>query len=143
VLYSKQCRCRSTVARKNSLERKYGFSWFGSSRTMKNSPRQLLLLHQTLQLALYIEAGSILLASAKPRFIRRDCQMVKRDLSQWRRASHHSSRRFTLHMVVLSLCAAARPWKPISLSFGLIVIVLKLFPEAVWNSRVRVATEDR
>ena len=54
-----------------------------------------------------------------------DCQMVKRDLSlqrthfhcsrvQWRRALHQCSRRLALCMVILGLCAAARPWKPIS-----------------------------
>jgi len=37
---------------------------------MKNSLRPLFLLHQTLQLALCIWAGSVLLASAKPTFIR-------------------------------------------------------------------------
>ena len=37
---------------------------------MKNSPRPLLLLHQTLPLALCIEAGCVLLAPAKHRFVR-------------------------------------------------------------------------
>ena len=37
----------------------------------KKSPRPLFLIHQTLQLALCIGAGSILLASAKPRFVGR------------------------------------------------------------------------
>jgi hypothetical protein len=81
----------------------------------------------------------------------RDCQMVKRDSSlqrkcfhcsrvQWRWALYHSSRRFTLHMLILGLCAAARPWKPISRSSRWTVIVLTLLPEAVWNSVVSVAT---
>ena len=54
-----------------------------------------------------------------------DCQMVKRDSSlqrkrfhcsrvQWWRALHHSSRRLALHMLILGLCAAARPWKPLN-----------------------------
>uniref|UniRef100_A0A4W5RQN9 sn-1-specific diacylglycerol lipase ABHD11 n=1 Tax=Hucho hucho TaxID=62062 RepID=A0A4W5RQN9_9TELE len=47
---------------------------------MKNSPSPLFLLHQTLQLALCIGAGSVLLTTAKQ--IRPSaCQMVKRDLS--------------------------------------------------------------
>uniref|UniRef100_A0A4W5JR66 Ig-like domain-containing protein n=1 Tax=Hucho hucho TaxID=62062 RepID=A0A4W5JR66_9TELE len=36
---------------------------------MKNSTRPLFLLHQTLQLALCIGTGSVLLASTKPRFV--------------------------------------------------------------------------
>ena len=50
-------------------------------------------------------------------------------LLQWWRASHPSSRSLVLCMLILDLCAAARPWKPIS-----------------WSSRgsvVSVATEDR
>ena len=46
-------------------------------------------------------------------------------------------------MVILGLCAAARPWKPFSCSSCLTVIVLKLLAEAVWNLLVSVATEDR
>ena len=42
----------------------------GPSPNHETSPRPLFLLHQTLQLALCIEAGSVLLASAKPRFVR-------------------------------------------------------------------------
>uniref|UniRef100_A0A8C8M514 Lipid droplet-associated hydrolase n=1 Tax=Oncorhynchus tshawytscha TaxID=74940 RepID=A0A8C8M514_ONCTS len=56
--------------------------------TMKNSPRPLFLIHQTLQLALYFGAGSVFLASAKPRFV---CQMVKRD-SSFQRTHFHCSR---------------------------------------------------
>ena len=48
---------------------------------MKNSHRPLFLLHQTLQLALCIGAGSVFLASAQPRFIDRDGQMMKCDSS--------------------------------------------------------------
>jgi hypothetical protein len=59
---------------------------------------------------------------------------------QWRRALHHSSRRLVLHMVNLRLCAAVRPWKPISSSSWPTVIVLL---EAVLNSVERHATEDR
>jgi hypothetical protein len=98
------------------------WNYRGLARTMENSPRPLFLLHQTSQLALCIQTGSILLASAKPRFVS-DCQMVKCDLSfqtsrihcsrvQWRQALHHSSR--CLRMVILGLCASAGPWKPIS-----------------------------
>ena len=32
-------------------------------------------------------------------------------LLQWQRALHHSSQRLALRMVILGLCAAARPWK--------------------------------
>uniref|UniRef100_A0A8C7SGA2 Uncharacterized protein n=1 Tax=Oncorhynchus mykiss TaxID=8022 RepID=A0A8C7SGA2_ONCMY len=39
------------------------------TQTRKNSPRPLFL-HQTLQLVLCIGAGSVLFASAKPRFVR-------------------------------------------------------------------------
>jgi hypothetical protein len=81
-----------------------------------------------------------------------DCQMVKRDLSlqrthfhcsrvQWQRALHHSSWRLALRMI-LGLCAAAQPWKPISRSSRRTVIVLMLLPEAVCKSVVSVATED-
>ena len=80
--------------------------------------------------------------------------MVKRDASLQRtrfpcsrvhswRALNHSSRRLALRMVILGLCAAARPWKPISWSSRLTVIVLTWLPEAVWNTVVSVATEDR
>uniref|UniRef100_A0A8K9UUH4 Myosin IXb n=1 Tax=Oncorhynchus mykiss TaxID=8022 RepID=A0A8K9UUH4_ONCMY len=69
------------------------------------------------------------------------CQMVKRDSSlqrtrftapafQWRRALHPSSRCLALSMMILGLCAAARPWKPISGSFRRTVLVLMLLPEA-------------
>ena len=47
---------------------------------MKNSPRPLFLLHQTLQLALCIGADSVLLASEKPRLIRwiaRWCSVIR------------------------------------------------------------------
>ena len=46
-------------------------------------------------------------------------------------------------MVIFGFCAAARPWKPISWSSRRTVLVLMLFPQAVWNSVVSVATEDR
>jgi hypothetical protein len=58
---------------------------------------------------------------------------------QWWRALHHSSRRLALGMVILGLCAAARPWKPISWSSWRIVIVLTLLLKVVWNSVVNVA----
>ena len=116
---------------------------------MKNSPRPVFIFHQTLQLALCIRAGSVFLASANPRFV-----WVKWDSSlqttrfhcyrvQWRRTLHHSSRRLALHMMILGLCAAAWPLKPISWSSWRTVIVLTLLPEAVWNSVMSVATEDR
>ena len=94
-------------------------------------------------------AGSVLLASAKPRFIH---QTGKRDSSlqrtcfhcsvvQWRRALHHPSQRLASCMVIL--CAAAQPWKPISRSSRLTFIALTLLLEAVWNSVLSVATKDR
>uniref|UniRef100_A0A4W5KB60 Endonuclease III-like protein 1 n=1 Tax=Hucho hucho TaxID=62062 RepID=A0A4W5KB60_9TELE len=48
----------------------------GLAQTMKNSPRPLFLLHQTLQLALGIGAGSVPLASAKPRFVHRTARRL-------------------------------------------------------------------
>ena len=84
----------------------------GPSSNHENSPRPLLLLHQTLQLALCIGAGSVLLASTKPRYVHLDCQMVKRDSPlqrmhfhcsrvQWWQALHHSSRHLALSIVDL------------------------------------------
>jgi hypothetical protein len=55
---------------------------------------------------------------------------------QWRQALRPCSRR-------LEFCATARPWKPISWSPRWTVLVLTLLSEAVWNSVVCVATEDR
>ena len=117
---------------------------------MKNSPRPLLL-HQTLQLALCIRTGRVLLSSAKPRFVwlpdgeARFITLENESTApvQWRQALHHSSRHLALRMVILGLCAAARPWKPISWSTRWTVLVLTLLPEAVWNSVVSVATKDR
>ena len=114
---------------------------------MKNSPRRLFFLHQTLQLALCIGACSVLLASAKPRFARwwsmihhsREC--ISTAPVQWWRALLHSSQRLAL--VILGLCEAARPWKPISWSFQQTVTVLTLLPKAIWNLKVIVATENR
>uniref|UniRef100_A0A8C7SBU0 Protein FAM180A-like n=1 Tax=Oncorhynchus mykiss TaxID=8022 RepID=A0A8C7SBU0_ONCMY len=68
---------------------------------MKNSPRPLFLIHQTLQLALCIGVGSVP-RHPQTQIRPSDCQMVKRDTSlqtthfhcsrvQWRRALHHSS----------------------------------------------------
>ena len=76
---------------------------------MKNSPRPIFLLHQTLQLSLCIGGGSVLLASAQTQICLSDSQMVKRDSSlhrmcfhcsrvQWQRALH-SSRRLAFRMV--------------------------------------------
>ena len=62
---------------------------------------------------------------------------------QWRWALHHSSRRLALRMVILGLYAVARPWKTISWSSRRTVLVLTFLPEAVWNSVVSVATENR
>jgi hypothetical protein len=75
---------------------------------MKNSPRQLFPLHQALQLALWIGAGSVLLASAKPRFVRQTASSLQGtrfhcSRVHWRRALHHSSQRMALHMVILGL----------------------------------------
>uniref|UniRef100_A0A8C4WWL3 Intraflagellar transport 140 homolog (Chlamydomonas) n=1 Tax=Eptatretus burgeri TaxID=7764 RepID=A0A8C4WWL3_EPTBU len=58
-----------TVATKLEAQNRQECHYMLKSRTMKNSPRLLFLLHQTLQLVLCIRAGSVLLASAKPRFI--------------------------------------------------------------------------
>ena len=46
-------------------------------------------------------------------------------------------------MVILGLCGAARPLISILWSSCRAVLVLTLLPEAVWNSVVRVPTEDR
>ena len=97
------------------------FPFTGTKRPSPNhnSTRPLFLLHQTLQLALCIRVGSVLLASPKPSRPL-DCQMLKRDSLlqrmgvQWWRALHHSSRLLALRMVILGLCVAARPWMPIS-----------------------------
>ena len=126
----------------------------GLARTMKNNPRPLFLLHQTLQLALCIWAGSSSHGIRQTQISPSNCQMVWCDSSlqrmrfrcsrvQWRRALHHSHLRLVLRIVILCLCAVARPWKPISWSFQRTVLVLTLLPEAVWNSVVSVATEDR
>jgi hypothetical protein len=61
---------------------------------------------------------------------------------QWKWVLHYSQY-LTLRMVILGLCAVAQPWKCISWSSRRTVIVLKLLPEAVWNSVVSVATEAR
>jgi hypothetical protein len=63
------------IVLKSSLELR------GLARTMKNSPRPFFL-HQTLQLALCIRSGSLLLASAKPRFV---CRTAR-----WWSVIHHS-----------------------------------------------------
>ena len=55
----------------------------------------------------------------------------------------YSSQHLALYMVILGLCAAARTWKPISWPSRRTLLVLMLLPEAVWNSVVCVATEDR
>ena len=101
---------------------------------MKNSPRPLFLLHQTLELALCIGAASVLLASAKHRFFCRTARwwsVIQRSRFhcsrvQWRRALRHSSQRLVLHMVIFGLCAAGRPWKLISWSSRQTVIVVML-----------------
>jgi hypothetical protein len=62
---------------------------------------------------------------------------------QWQRALHHSSRCMAMSMVILGLGEAALPWKPISWSYRWTVIVLTFLHEAVWNSVVSVAKEDR
>ena len=51
---------------------------------------------------------------------------------QWKRALHHSSRRLALCMVFLGLCAAARPWKPISRSL-LVGKVASYLREIAWR----------
>ena len=120
---------------------------------MKTSPRTLFLLHQTLPLALCNRAGSVLMAYGKTQICLSDCQMVKRDSSlqrtlfhcsrvQCRQGLHHSSRLLALCVVILGLCVAAWPWKPILWISRQTVIVLTLLPEAVWNSVLSVATEN-
>ena len=105
----------------------------GLTQTMKNVPRPFLI-HQTLQLALYFLAGSVFLASAKPRLLDGDAWFITPEnafiLLQSPMALHHSSWRLALHMH-LGLCAAPRPWKPISWSSWQTVLVLTLLPEAV------------
>ena len=54
----------------------------GPSQNNQNSPRPVFLPHQTLPLALCIGAGSVLLASTKPRFIHRT--------ARWWSLIHHS-----------------------------------------------------
>jgi hypothetical protein len=112
---------------------------------MKNSTRPLFLLHETLHLALCIQAGSVLLASAKLRFVR------------WAASTQHTftllesnGRCFTpLQQTLgiahgdLKLMCGCSAMKPISWSSRRTVIVLTLLPEAVWNSVVSVATEDK
>jgi hypothetical protein len=104
----------------------------GLARTMKNS------LDQTLQLALRIRLGSVLLASAKPRLVRWT--------SRWWSGIHHSIKRVSTspesnvgELRLVCGCSATEThfmklWT---------VIVLMLIPEAVWNLVVSVATEDR
>ena len=53
---------------------RFPFAGRGLARTMKNRPRTLFIVHQTLQLTLCFGAGSVLLASAKPRFV---CQTAR------------------------------------------------------------------
>ena len=79
--------------------------------------------------------------------------MVKRDSSlqrtrfhcsrvQWRQSLYHSNRRLALLMVILGLCAAARPWKTISWSSWRAVLVLTLvvlFCELVLLTTLRLS----
>ena len=55
---------------------------------------------------------------------------------QWRWPLHHSSQLLALCIVILGLCAAARPWKPISWRSQRTVFVLTFFSGIVWNSVV-------
>ena len=115
---------------------------------MKNSLRSLFLLHQTLQLALCIGPGSVLLASTKPRY-----SVGLPDGEAWfitPLLQRPMTATFTPLQPTLGIAhgdfklgAAARPWKPISWSSRWTVLELTLLPEAVWNSVVSVATEDR
>ena len=57
--------------------------------------------------------------------------MVKGDSSLQRTRFHCSSRCLELRMVILGLCAADRPWKPILWSASMSVLVLTLIPEVV------------
>jgi hypothetical protein len=117
------------------------FQFTGTTGPSTNHEKQpqtkLFLLHQNVQLPLCICAGWVLLASSKPRFVLRNHIRVKCDSSlqrmcfhcsivHWWRALHHSSRGLALRMVILGLCAATRPWKPISWSSWWTVLVLTL-----------------
>ena len=119
---------------------------------MKNSPISSFIINQTLQLTLCIGAGSVLLASAKPKFVCRTARWWRMINPSRERVStapeFNSGELYTtpwlpLRMVILGLCAAARPWKPNSWSSLWSGIVLTLLPEAAWNSVVSDATEDR
>lgn len=73
-----------------------------------------------------------------------DCHIAKHDLAlqtcfccsrvQWWCDLHHSRWHLALHKVIFRMCAAARPWKPVSRSSWYTVPVLMLLPEVVWNS---------
>ena len=107
---------------------------------MKNSPSPLLFIHQTLQLALCIQVCRVLLASTKPRFVRqiaRWCSIVHCSIVQWQRALPHSSQRLALRMVILNLCVAARPLKPIFMKRQTNNSCSDIDPETVWNSVVK------
>ena len=80
----------------------------------KNNPRPLFLSHQILQLALWIRTGSIILASAKSRLVRRTARWwcvihhSREHISTVPEyngggALHHSSRYMTLRMMILCL----------------------------------------
>jgi hypothetical protein len=125
--------------------RHFNFSQRCLAQTMNNSPR-LYSWHCAL--------GQVALGhppSAKARFVCRTARWwsvihhSRERISrvQWGRALHHSSQRLALHMMILSLCAVAWPWKLSSWSPWRTVLVLTLLPEAGRNSVVSVTTEDR
>ena len=64
---------------------RFPFTGTKGAWTMKNSPRPLFLLRQTLQLTVCIGAGNVLLAPTKPRFVRRT--------ARWWNVIHHSRER--------------------------------------------------
>ena len=102
---------------------------------MKNTI-PLFLLHQTLQLALCIWAGSVLLASTKP----------NPRLPDGTAGFITPENVFPLLQSPIAhgdLRLVCSYWKPISWGSRGTVIVLSLLPGAVWKSVVSVATEDR
>jgi hypothetical protein len=62
---------------------------------------------------------------------------------QWRRALHQSSRRLALLMVILGLTCGCSVIDTHFMKLPTNTYCAELLPEAVWNSMVSVATEER
>ena len=117
------------------------------SRTMKNSPRPLFFLHQTLQSALCIGAGSIFQASAKHKF---NCRTAR-----WWSVIHHSKERVSTAPESNGgelYTTPADAWHCAWWSYACVQLLghgnpIHKAPDeaqgAVWNSEVSVVTEDR